>query len=145
MCFYRKAERSLSEKGVECIRLNIIDGYSVDNPDVPNGICTGCHIELSKKANNDDYNLVPRVDNYDPQRPRDLRSSSICECRICNVAKMPGLTYQRLLKKKRGRPKFAVETLKSFKVCSHCFEHIYLGSNHSVSKCKFSTKQSLQR
>ena len=140
ICCYRKAERSLSQTEVECIRTNLINGYSLEDPDFPNGICTGCHIELSKKENDQSYNLLPHVDDYDPKRERGLRSSATCECKICTVAKMQGLTYQRMYKKKGGRPKSTSEKPKSFKICSQCFDHIYRGSNHSAIKCQNSRR-----
>ena len=100
-----------------------------------------CHIELTQKINDNGYHLVPKVDDYDPGRSKYLRSSSDCECRICTVPKMTGLTYQRMLKKKRGRPAAEEKTTsKSYKVCSNCFHQIYQGSNHSESKCRNSRR-----
>ena len=66
----------------------------------------------------------------------------MCECRISTVAKMRGLEYQRLMKKKRGRPKAATpdDRPTSCKVCSNCFASIYRGSNHSASACKHSRR-----
>ena len=53
---------------------------------------------------------------------------------------MPGLTYWLLMKKKCGRSnkKDAVACPKSCKVCSDCFVHIYRGSNHTATTCKYS-------
>ena len=141
VCCYRKADRPLSGKDIACIRLYLIENYHVDNPDFPNGICTSCHLELHKKDKNDEYNLKFLVDDYTPKR--GLRSAAKCVCRICEVAKMPGVTYQRMFKKKRGRPKKegTVTPPKSYyKVCSNCFEHIYKGSNHTEASCKNSRR-----
>ena len=77
------------------------------------------------------------MSDYDPKRVKGLRSAAKCECRIFDIAKMPGITYQRMMKKKCGRPKKkdAVAPPKSYKVCSNCFAHIYRGSNHTASTC----------
>ena len=135
---YRKASRSLSQAEVGDIQKYLIEGYNVNDPDFPNGICTGCSLSLSKKRNDEDYNLVINVDDYDPNRPPGLLLNPSCECRICTVAKMCGLEYQR----QRGRPKAATpdDSPTSYKVCSNCFASIYHGSNHSASACKHSCR-----
>ena len=86
---------------VECIDLYLIEGYTVEVPDFPNALCTDCHIELSKKINDNGYHLAPTVDDYDPGRSNYLRSSLDCKCRIFPVVKMTGLVYQQIVKKKR--------------------------------------------
>ena len=80
------------------------------------------------------------VNDYNPKRVKGLRSAAKCECRICEVAKMPGITYQRMMKKKHGIPKKkdAVAPPKSYKVCSNCFAYINRGSNHTAITCKYS-------
>ena len=141
VCCYRKGDRTISSKEVECIDSYLIEGYTVDDPDFPNALCTDCHLELNKKINDNGYHLVPKVDDYDRGRSKYLRSSSVdCKCRICTVAKMTGLAYQRMVKKKRGRPAAEKTTPKCYKVCSNCFQQIYQGSNHSVSKCRRSRR-----
>lgn len=67
------------------------------------------------------------------ERVKGLCFAPKCESRICEVAKMPGITYQRMMNKKCGRTKKkdAVAPPKSYKVCSNCFAHIYRGSNHT--------------
>ena len=83
-----------------------------------------------------------KVEDYDPKRLRGLRSSSVCECRICTVAEMRGLEYcRRKAKKKRGRPKLeTAEKPTSYKVSSNCFGHVYRDSSHSITSCKFSRR-----
>ena len=73
----------------------LIDGYTIEDPDFSNVFCTDCHIELNKKINDNRYDLVPKVDHYDPVQSEYLRSSLDCEYRICIVAKMTGLAYQK--------------------------------------------------
>ena len=90
---------------------SLIQGYNVDSPDFPNSICFGCHLELSKKDKSDEYSLKIIVNDYDPKRVKILRSDTKCECRICEVAKMPGIKYQRMMKTKRGRPKKKMQLL----------------------------------
>ena len=134
VCCYRKASRSLSTAEVVDIQNYLIEDYDINHPDFPKRI-------LAKKRNDSDYNLV-KVEDYDPKRVRGLRSSSVCECRICMVAKMRGLEYCRKAKKTRGWPKMeeTPENPTSYKVCSNCFAHIYRGINHSVTSCKFSRR-----
>ena len=82
------------------------------------------------------------MDYYDPGQSNYLQFSLDCECRICTVAKMTRLAYQRIVKKKKGRPAAAEKTTpKCYKVCSNCFQQIYQRSNHSVSKCLSSRRQ----
>ena len=137
VCCYRKGDRTVSSKEVECIDSYLIEGYIVEDPDFPNALCTDCHIELNKKINNNGYHLVPKVDGYDPGRSKYLRSSLECKCRICTVAKMTGLGCQWMVKKKKGRPAAAEKTTpKWFKVCSNCFQQIYQGSKTKFHKLK---------
>ena len=139
ICCYWKGYRTISSKEVECIDSYLIEGYTVENSDFPNALCTDCQIELNKKINDTGYHLVPKVDDYDPGRSKYLWSSLDCGCRICTVAKMTGLAYQRIVKKNKGRPAAAEKTTPMcYKVCSNCFQQIYQGSNHSISKCRSS-------
>ena len=138
---YRKGDRTISPNEVKCIDENLIEGYRVDHPDFPCALCTGCHLELSKKINDNAYNLVPKVNDYNPERSKYLRSgSSVCECRICNIAKMTGLAYHRMIKRKRGRRPSSSNTPTIYKICTNCFQKIYQGSNHSVSNCRYSRR-----
>ena len=66
VCCYRKGDRTISSKEVECIDSYFTEGYTVENPDFPNALCTDCHIELNKKINDKGYHLVHKVDDYDP-------------------------------------------------------------------------------
>ena len=94
---------------------------------------TECYIELNKKINN--YHLVSKVEDYDPGRLKYLWFSLDWECSICTVAKMRGLAYQRMVKRKKGKPDATEKTtLKCYKVYSNCFQQLYQGSNDSVSK-----------
>lgn len=138
VCYYRKADRPLPEKDIACIQLHLIEGHNVDNPAFPNGICSGCYLELSKKDKSDEYSLKILVNDYDLKRVKGLRSAAKCECQIYEVAKMPGITHKRVMKKKRRRPKKkdAVAPPKSYRVCSDCFAHIYRGNNHTATTCK---------
>ena len=134
---YRKGDRPILELELQCIKDNLLDGYSLDDLEFPCRLCTACHIDLSKKINDCEFNLVPKVDDYDPGRVTYARSaaSSVCMCRICTIAKMTGLEYSRMTRGKRGRPsKTAQQTIVKF--CSNCYQKIYQGSNHSVSNCK---------
>ena len=132
---YRKGDRTISSKEVECIDLYLIDGYTIEDPDFSNVFCTDCHIELNKKINDNRYDLVPKVGHHDPVQSKYLRSLLDCKCRICTVAKMTGWAYQ----KKKGRPAAAKKmTPKCYKVCCNCFQQIYQASNHSVPKCRSS-------
>ena len=58
-----------------------------------------------RKHNDEGYSLPIQVEDYDLKRPPGLRSISSCPCRICTVAKMRGLQYNRQVKKKRCRPR----------------------------------------
>ena len=136
---YHKGDRPISEREIKCIDQYLIEGYTPDNPDFPNALCTGCHIDLSKKIADSEYQLHPKVQDYDAGRTKYLRSvTSCCACKICTVAKMTGLAYNRMVKKKKGRPKGNAP--QCYKICGKCFQQIYQGSNHSASKCRYSRR-----
>ena len=42
-------ETAISSKEVECIDSYLIDGYTVEDSDFPNVLCTDFHFELKKK------------------------------------------------------------------------------------------------
>ena len=97
----------------------LIDRYTIEDPDFSNVFCTDCHIELNKKINDNRYDLVPKVDHYDPVQSEYLRSSLNCEYRICIVAKMTGLAYQ---KKRKTCCSKEDDSPKCYKVCCNCFQ-----------------------
>ena len=137
MC-YKKGTRTVSAGDVDVIRDYIIDGYSTTDSDFPNGICTGCSLSLSKKRKNPDL-FIPNVnDEYDPERKHGLRSTatSICDCRICKVARQSGLQDHHARKKraKPGRPS-SKQTPETYKVCGKCFTKLYRGCSHSSFQC----------
>ena len=136
---YRKGCRNLSDTDIAAIREFVIEGYDVNNSDFPASICNGCYLLLSKKRRGHDIDLPSFVD-YDPQRPRDLRSEMKCSCKICNVAKVDKREAMKL-KKKPGRPVSADDEASStprrnVKICSQCFTIIYRGCVHNSNSCR---------
>ena len=81
---YRKARKKLSEREVNIIQNHVIRGYDVNNSDFPAGICGTCEFVISKLNAGKNVNL-PNID-YDPLRPKTLRSLEKCDCKICTVA-----------------------------------------------------------
>ena len=138
-CCYQKRDWTISSKEIQCIDSYLIEGYTVGDRDICNTLCTDCHIKLTNKINSG-HHLVPKVDDYDPGRLKYLQSSLDCECRICTVAKMTGLAYQQIVKKKVRPAAPYKSTSKCYKVCSNCFQQVYQGSNHSIEMPKFSMK-----
>lgn len=132
---YRKGTRSLSLTDVGAIQEFVIEGYSVDNYLFPSAICNGCYLILSKKRNGQNVKF-PEVDTYDPGVSMVLRSSAICTCKICSVAKADKQDAVKM-KKPRGRPTQHTDSTPttSHKVCSNCFAKIYPGCNHSANMC----------
>ena len=98
VCCYRKGDRIILSEEVECIDSNLIEGYTVKDPDFPSALCTDCHIELNKKINGNGYHLVPKVDDYDPGRSL---FATFIGLRVQKLPKITGLAYQRMIKKKR--------------------------------------------
>ena len=49
----------MSGKNIECIQLNLFEGYNIDNPYFPNVLCSGCHLELFKKEKSDTCEWLP--------------------------------------------------------------------------------------
>ena len=138
---YQKASRSLSEAEIQLVQEFLIDGYSSSHPDFPNGVCTGCSINLSKKRN-DPTAALSIVENYDPDRKAGLRSVNMCSCKICSVAKLNGpafLLSSRKNRKKRGRPSTKTPP-DQIKICANCFTKIYRGCNHSAVQCQQSRR-----
>lgn len=136
---YRKGSRKLSATDIAAINEFVIDGYDVNNPDFPASLCNGCYLLLSKRRNGHDIDL-PCFDDYDPQRPRDLRSEVSCSCKICKIAKVDKREATKL-KKKPGRPSSSdtdgpSSTLRrNIKICSQCFTIIHRGCVHNSNSC----------
>ena len=135
---YKKGTRTVSAGDVDVIRDYIIDGFSISDLDFPNGICTGCSLSLSKKRKNPDFSIPNLNDVYDPGRKLGLRSTmaSICDCRICRVARQSGLQHHHARKNraKPGRPS-SKQPPESFKICGKCFTKLYRGCSHSSAQC----------
>ena len=72
VCCYRKGDRTISSKEVECIDSYLIEEHTVKDLDFPNALCTHCHIELNKKISDNGRHLVSKVDDYDPGRSKYL-------------------------------------------------------------------------
>ena len=130
---YRKSRRTISALEANFIASNVMDGYLLEDLNLPCGLCGGCELLLRKRMDNDTI-ILPWSNNLDPERPTNLRSISSCTCRICNVAKASGIGF-RFKKKKRGRPKAVEEgeedsRKKKFRLCTNCFEKVYVGCNH---------------
>jgi G:T-mismatch repair DNA endonuclease (very short patch repair protein) len=138
---YNKAKRSLSPIYVKVIQDYVIENYSVENVDFPCGLCDSCRIIVSQYKNGDTKRTLPLVDDYYPGTRILTRGKSVCECRICNVAKSNGIGAKSL-KKRKGRPP-SEPIPKKVKICPNCFGHIYQGCKHSSSICG-SKKQKLE-
>lgn len=138
----KSTARSLSAIEIATIQDYIIDGYEVTNSDFPCGVCVDCHLLLTKKHKDPEFQLPSREINYEPNRPTSLRSIQVCTCCICEIAYSNGLKF-KLNKPKRGRPTTNSTPVQNYKVCSRCFAPIYRGSNHSSRSCLFSRRKKL--
>ena len=145
---YRKGTRSLSLCDIGLINEHVIQGFNADDQNFPFAICNGCYLLLSKKGSSADVKL-PVVDNYDPERPKNLRSSAKCDCKICKVATThfnDSLIASRKRKASRGQPKVHNETPKqnTFKICGVCFEKLYSGCTHQCSNCRIDRVKNIE-
>ena len=136
----KSTARSFSATEIATIQDYIIDGYEVTNSDFPCGVCIDCHLLLTKKHKDPEFQLPSREINYEPNRPTSLRSIQVCTCCICEIAYSNGLKF-KLNKPKRGRPTTNSTPVLNYKVCSCCFAPIYHGSNHSSRSCQFFPKR----
>ena len=83
--YIRKTKVRQTSKSVKKF---VIKDYNAEDLDFPSALCNGCYLLLNKKAKGFDVQL-PIVASYDPERSKSLRSSSsVCNCRICQVAKL---------------------------------------------------------
>ena len=142
---YRKGTRLLSEKDVTLVKEYVIDGYSLENDNLPAALCTTCQILLSKKGNGKDVKLSV-VDDYDPKRPINLRSATKCDCKICKVARSD-FNDSRKMKKKRGRPTTnSTEEQKQrvLKICATCFRIVYPGCTHDCTSSRKARVENLE-
>lgn len=134
---YRKGNRQLSESAAEGVRRFVIEDFDINNSNFPSGICNGCHLLLSKKCNGEDVSL-PVSEEYDPQRPKSMRSLTHCTCRICEVGEAKLMKAVKM-KKKAGRPcnpeSGTMENRETIKICGHCFTKLYPGCQHSSEMC----------
>ena len=128
----------LSVTDIKSIKDYVIDGFDINNSDFPSAICSTCSNALCQKRKDETYNLLCLIDDYDPNRPQNLHSTSSCTCRIYNVAKIK-LQDALKMKMKCGRKSSFSTSLtdkpKSFKICSNCFNKIYPGCSHPASSC----------
>ncbi len=83
---YREGKNSLSKKEVESVETLLIDRHDVNNPDFPAAICEGCHLLLNRKEKGHDIALSI-IDDYNPSRSLNLRSSKGCSCKICAISR----------------------------------------------------------
>ena len=79
-----KSDRPLSARDIELIRRFARENYNILDSDYPSGLCGGCRLTLFKKEK--DPTKVLNVVIFTPDRGTQLRSS-VCECKICEVAK----------------------------------------------------------
>ena len=131
---YRKGERSLSEREIKYIKEEIIHGYEMSNSNYPAEICDGCHLRICKALS--DGITIPKLHNYDAQRPALLRNSLTCGCRICLIAKQDCINNLVLGKKKRGRPKMkeADDAESGVTLCTKCDGKIGAGIRHDCTR-----------
>ena len=142
---YRKADRGLSVTDISLVREFIIEDYETSNPDFPCGVCNGCHLLLSKKSRNADV-VLPTIDDYNPQRKYNLRNTSLCECKICQVTRLTKQDHMKLKKSPGRRPSSELQPQSyssKFKICAKCYAKLYPGCSHSPQLCS-SKKQKLQ-
>ena len=55
---YHKGDRPISEREIKCIDQYLIEGYTSDNPEFPNALCTGCTSIYWKKLPTANINSV---------------------------------------------------------------------------------------
>ena len=139
VCFCKASRLSISYD-VEYIRDHVIVDYAVKNPDLPCAICGSCWILLTKHRNGDTKIAFPVVSHDNPGTQVLTRGQSVCQCRICEVAKSNGFTVKSM-KGKRGRP--CTTPALPDKPCTTCFSVLYSGYRHSQvqrksKKCKHS-------
>lgn len=140
---YKKADRTLSSIYVGVIRDNILENYSLENPDLPCGICNSCRIIVSQYKCGNTKRPLPVASDYNPGTRVMTRSQTACECNICCVARSNGLDAKSL-KKRKGRPTSTCTPVPSkVKICPNCYSQVYQGCNHSEHHCK-SQKQKLE-
>ena len=135
---YGKAMHKIYQSELAIIRQYIISEYDLDNSDFPSGLCARCRLLIYNKIKGQDVNF-PVVEDYDPQRPRNLRSLPCCNCKLCSIATTK-LQDAVKIKPKRGRPRHAEQEecnqkLRNYKICGNCFAKIYPGCRHSKEEC----------
>ena len=134
---HRKGSRSLSNNDIESVKKFVIKDYNVEDLDFPSALCNGCYLLLNKKAKGFEVQL-PIVASYDPERSKSLRSSSsVCNCRICQVAKL-NFKEAKKLKAKRGQPSMKNNDLpkpmpQTLVIFGICYARLYSGCNHDCS------------
>ena len=132
---YKKAQHPPSETQLETIKDHVLVGFTLKNHNFPAGLCIHCNVLLSIKKNNTNTPL-PTPENYNPNRPKNLRSSTKkCNCKICKVARGDNCFGSKLKhdnKPKRGRPKISdVSSVgSSRKICATCYSEVHKGKSH---------------
>lgn len=135
---YKKGKRTLTEKQIEFIQSNLIEGFTMENQYFPSSICVNCNIKLNGKISGKDIDL-PMVESHELELPPLLRGTK-CQCRICKVAKSS--INSNLNVKKRGRPKIPetpVEHTASSSddrkvICDKCYSQVGKGYVHKCTQ-----------
>ena len=134
---YCKGSRVLSSADAQSVRDFAIEGYNVEDPDFPCGICNNCRRILSAYRNGDTSRSLPVATSYNPETRVLTRSQDVCQCRICEVAKSYGgqanAQKKLAMKRKKGRPASTEPAPK--KLCTICFCELYPGCHHSKADC----------
>ena len=122
----------ITPKLVDLLKLYARDDFSIDDSAFPSGICNTCHLAIHKKAREPESTVLA-VEPFQPNREPHLRSKVVCDCRICEVAKISGAAAKKM-KKKRGRPSTTPPAPSPTTMCAVCFTHLYVGCAHDCSK-----------
>ena len=137
-CFQKvkgKVLRELTKAQIKYISDNVINGYAIDNPYFPSGICITCNIRLNGWISGKPVSL-PNVD-YDPGEVGPLLRGKNCECKICKTAL--STIHVKRFGRKGGRPKTSSTTTPErerpmhIMICSKCFAKIGKGLEHDCS------------
>ena len=138
----KKGKENLSSTVQHRIRSFLSQDIDFEDPHVPSGICTACHISLTQKEKSfeGDQVVLPKLHDFSKVFvPRFLRSSPFsCNCMICKIARSGSLQSQSKAhplgsnKKKRGRPSSSKEQ-DQLKQCPKCLSTVAKGKHHSCS------------
>ena len=132
--------KPMSQSIQELVREFVVEGYSVQDPRFPAGICDTCRLVLGKFKKGDFSKSLPPFFDYSPMATYHIPRTD-CQCCICQVYPKKGFFGAKIKKAKRLKNQSKSTTSSSISsnfsmLCPKCLSPVLSESRHSCLKDK---------